>query len=102
MYSSRRSVLELSERQVLLMEVAIGIDQRCRVACLDEFLVNEIDAAMIRAALARCLVRMERYHGHDIDISCGLTSQRTVTSRLIATEVVPTIAFVTEAIPCLA
>jgi cell division protein ZapE len=46
---------ELGERQDPLVEVAAGIAQRCRVLCLDEFLVNDIGDAMILANLLEAL-----------------------------------------------
>ncbi|GLQ89504.1 cell division protein ZapE [Dyella flagellata] len=46
---------ELGERQDPLVEVAAGIAQRCRVLCLDEFLVNDIGDAMILANLLKAL-----------------------------------------------
>jgi cell division protein ZapE len=46
---------ELGERQDPLVEVAAGIAQRCRVLCLDEFLVNDIGDAMILANLTEAL-----------------------------------------------
>ena len=41
----------LGERQNPLVEVAAGFATRCRVLCLDEFLVNDIGDAMILANL---------------------------------------------------
>ncbi|MBE1159433.1 cell division protein ZapE [Dyella acidiphila] len=46
---------ELGERQDPLVEVAAGIAARCRVLCLDEFLVNDIGDAMILANLLTAL-----------------------------------------------
>lgn len=46
---------ELGERQDPLVEVAAGIARRCRVLCLDEFLVNDIGDAMILANLTEAL-----------------------------------------------
>ena len=46
---------ELGERQDPLTEVAAGLAARCRVLCLDEFLVNDIGDAMILARLLECL-----------------------------------------------
>jgi cell division protein ZapE len=46
---------ELGERQDPLVEVAAGIAARCRVLCLDEFLVNDIGDAMILANLFESL-----------------------------------------------
>ena len=45
------SLRELGQRQSPLVEVAAGIAARCRVLCLDEFLVNDIGDAMILANL---------------------------------------------------
>jgi cell division protein ZapE len=42
---------ELGERQNPLVDVAADIASRCRVLCLDEFLVNDIGDAMILANL---------------------------------------------------
>jgi cell division protein ZapE len=46
---------QLGERQSPLVEVAAGIAARCRVLCLDEFLVNDIGDAMILANLLDAL-----------------------------------------------
>jgi cell division protein ZapE len=46
---------ELGERQDPLLEVAAGIAKRCRVLCLDEFLVNDIGDAMILSGLLDAL-----------------------------------------------
>jgi len=46
---------ELGERQDPLDEVAAGLATRCRVLCLDEFLVNDIGDAMILARLLESL-----------------------------------------------
>ncbi|WP_426687384.1 cell division protein ZapE [Rhodanobacter ginsengiterrae] len=46
---------ELGEQQSPLVEVAAGIAARCRVLCLDEFLVNDIGDAMILANLLDAL-----------------------------------------------
>ena len=46
---------ELGERQSPLVEVAAGIAARCRVLCLDEFLVQDIGDAMILANLLDAL-----------------------------------------------
>ncbi|MFC4529024.1 AFG1 family ATPase [Dyella halodurans] len=45
----------LGERQDPLLEVAANIAGRCRVLCLDEFLVNDIGDAMILATLLESL-----------------------------------------------
>ena len=45
----------LGERQNPLTEVAAGIAARCRVLCLDEFLVNDIGDAMILSGLLDAL-----------------------------------------------
>ncbi|KRF02075.1 ATPase [Frateuria sp. Soil773] len=49
------SLRELGNRQDPLVEVAAGIAARCRVLCLDEFLVNDIGDAMILANLLDAL-----------------------------------------------
>ncbi len=49
------SLRQLGERQSPLVEVAAGIAERCRVLCLDEFLVNDIGDAMILANLLEAL-----------------------------------------------
>ncbi|HXS04501.1 MAG TPA: cell division protein ZapE [Rhodanobacter sp.] len=49
------SLRALGERQSPLVEVAAGIAARCRVLCLDEFLVNDIGDAMILANLLEAL-----------------------------------------------
>ena len=49
------SLRALGERQSPLVEVAAGIAGRCRVLCLDEFLVNDIGDAMILANLLDAL-----------------------------------------------
>jgi len=49
------SLRELGERQSPLVDVAAGIAARCRVLCLDEFLVNDIGDAMILANLLEAL-----------------------------------------------
>ncbi|OOG54082.1 cell division protein ZapE [Rhodanobacter sp. B05] len=49
------SLRELGERESPLVEVAAGIAARCRVLCLDEFLVNDIGDAMILANLLEAL-----------------------------------------------
>jgi cell division protein ZapE len=49
------SLRELGDRQNPLVEVAAGIAARCRVLCLDEFLVNDIGDAMILANLFESL-----------------------------------------------
>jgi cell division protein ZapE len=49
------SLHELGQRQSPLVEVAAGIAARCRVLCLDEFLVNDIGDAMILANLLDAL-----------------------------------------------
>ncbi|MBT2116501.1 AFG1 family ATPase [Dyella sp. LX-66] len=46
---------ELGNRQDPLPEVAEGIAARCRVLCLDEFLVNDIGDAMILGTLLEAL-----------------------------------------------
>ena len=46
---------ELGERQDPLAEVAAGLAARCRVLCLDEFLVNDIGDAMILSNLLDAL-----------------------------------------------
>lgn len=46
---------ELGERQDPLVEVAARLAARCRVLCLDEFLVNDIGDAMILANLFESL-----------------------------------------------
>ena len=46
---------ELGERQSPLVDVAAGIAARCRVLCLDEFLVQDIGDAMILANLLDAL-----------------------------------------------
>ncbi len=45
----------LGERQSPLVEVAAGLAARCRVLCLDEFLVNDIGDAMILSGLLDAL-----------------------------------------------
>lgn len=49
------SLRQLGERQSPLIEVATGLAARCRVLCLDEFLVNDIGDAMILAGLLEAL-----------------------------------------------
>jgi cell division protein ZapE len=49
------SLRELGDRQSPLVEVAAGIAARCRVLCLDEFLVNDIGDAMILSNLLAAL-----------------------------------------------
>ncbi|MFC5527449.1 cell division protein ZapE [Rhodanobacter ginsengisoli] len=49
------SLRELGDRQSPLVEVAAGLAARCRVLCLDEFLVNDIGDAMILANLLEAL-----------------------------------------------
>ncbi|MFC5436671.1 cell division protein ZapE [Rhodanobacter umsongensis] len=51
------SLRTLGERQSPLIEVAAGIAARCRVLCLDEFLVNDIGDAMILSGLLDELFR---------------------------------------------
>src|ERR1700761_5821390 len=46
---------ELGDRQDPLIEVAANIASRCRVLCLDEFLVNDIGDAMILGTLLQSL-----------------------------------------------
>ena len=48
---------ELGERANPLEEVAEGLAERCRVLCLDEFLVNDIGDAMILSNLLDALFR---------------------------------------------
>ena len=49
------SLRALGNRQNPLVEVAAGLAARCRVLCLDEFLVNDIGDAMILAGLLDAL-----------------------------------------------
>ena len=49
------SLRALGERQSPLVDVAAGLASRCRVLCLDEFLVNDIGDAMILANLLDAL-----------------------------------------------
>ena len=49
------SLRALGERQSPLAEVAAGLAARCRVLCLDEFLVNDIGDAMILSGLLDAL-----------------------------------------------
>jgi cell division protein ZapE len=49
------SMRTLGERQNPLVEVAAGLAARCRVLCLDEFLVNDIGDAMILSGLLDAL-----------------------------------------------
>ncbi|MEO8998711.1 MAG: cell division protein ZapE [Rhodanobacter sp.] len=49
------SLRALGERQSPLIDVAAGLASRCRVLCLDEFLVNDIGDAMILANLLDAL-----------------------------------------------
>jgi len=46
---------DLGERQDPLLDVADGLAARCRVLCLDEFLVNDIGDAMIMGTLLDAL-----------------------------------------------
>ncbi|WP_266170263.1 cell division protein ZapE [Dyella subtropica] len=46
---------ELGERRDPLLDVADGLAARCRVLCLDEFLINDIGDAMILATLLEAL-----------------------------------------------
>jgi len=49
------SLRELGDRQNPLLEMAARLASRCRVLCLDEFLVNDIGDAMILANLVQAL-----------------------------------------------
>jgi cell division protein ZapE len=49
------SMRALGERQNPLVDVAAGLADRCRVLCLDEFLVNDIGDAMILSGLLDAL-----------------------------------------------
>lgn len=49
------SLRTLGDRQSPLVEVAAGLARRCRVLCLDEFLVNDIGDAMILSGLLDAL-----------------------------------------------
>ncbi|MEO7052173.1 MAG: cell division protein ZapE [Rhodanobacter sp.] len=49
------SLHQLGDQQSPLVDVAAGIAGRCRVLCLDEFLVNDIGDAMILANLLEAL-----------------------------------------------
>jgi cell division protein ZapE len=49
------SLRQLGEQQSPLVDVAAGIAARCRVLCLDEFLVNDIGDAMILSNLLDAL-----------------------------------------------
>jgi cell division protein ZapE len=49
------SLRQLGERQSPLLDVAAALASRCRVLCLDEFLVNDIGDAMILANLIDAL-----------------------------------------------